>query len=87
MHTDAILNFQTLEILTAEVPNASPCHFIKTSQVDGCKDIVISRIFKDGGHLPSWICFPHYWTAYYAYFVVFTATQNMVGIYAAVSMI
>jgi len=36
---------------------------------------------------PSWICFPRYCTTVDAYLVVFTATQNLVGIHAVVSMI
>jgi len=52
----------------------------------GCEDIAISRLFQDGGRTPSWIC-PRYWTTHDAYLVVFTATQNLVGIHAIVSMI
>jgi len=53
----------------------------------GCEDIAISPVLQDGGRPPSWICFPCYWTTLDVYLVVFTATQNLVGIHAVVSMI
>jgi len=43
--------------------------------------------FQDGDRPQFWICFPRCWTTHDAYLVVITATQNLVGIHAVVSMI
>ena len=44
-------------------------------------------IFKDGGRLPSWICFTRVGTTHEEYLVVFMTVQNFVVIGAVISII
>jgi len=81
--------FSDFVILTASELRGSQIHHnfkFYWNWSNSCKHIPIFQFFQDGGHPPSWICLPRFWTTHKAYLVVFTGVQKLVGIHAIVSM-
>jgi len=52
-----------------------------------CGDMVIFRLFQDGGRPPSWICLKRIWTTQEEYLVVSITVQNLIAIDTVVSII
>jgi len=59
----------------------------RKDQSNHCGDIAIFVLFQDGGHPPSWICWPLIGTTDDDRLMVFIVVQNLVEIDAGFSII